>query len=467
MTPNPPRQVAADPAGLKTRLILIRHGQTEWNAEGRMLGHAPVPLNDLGRAQAEAIGRRLRNQKIDAIYTSDLPRARETAAAIIANSYECSLEHRTEHRVGVQGNAPTHRPLYLEEGLREGDVGAWTGLDVLTVKARWPQEWQQFIDWAGGHRAPGGESLSLLQQRVMATITRIVARHPGQTVAVVTHAGPLQAYIGASFGFAPAATPWQWRADNGSLTIVEYYADPRFFSPGLVTLNDTCHLPKPAETGAAASSTRLYLTRHGQTTWNEGRRIQGQGDSPLNPLGQSQADRLAARLADVPFTAVYSSDLGRAMETASRLLNGRNLAIRPEPRLREGHYGEWEGMASQDVVARYAAVVEARRLNPDDVPPPGGETVRQLQTRVVAAWNAIIGQHGGSTEHPHPGEAILIVAHGGPLRSLVMYGLGLPPRAFWQLRSDNAALSVVEISATGATLLNWNDTCHLEEGQME
>jgi broad specificity phosphatase PhoE len=150
--------------------------------------------------------------------------------------------------------------------------------------------------------------------------------------------------------------------------------------------------------------TRLLLIRHGETDWNVEGRWQGQIDVPLNANGRRQAAQTAKALADTPIAAIYSSDLKRAYETAQALAQVKGLPVIKEPRLREIHQGDWQGLLVSEIETRYAERFHQRRRDPLSVAPPGGETVQQVRAR---AWHAI-----EDIVSRHPTETIAIVAHG-------------------------------------------------------
>jgi broad specificity phosphatase PhoE len=144
-----------------TELILVRHGETDWNRDGRYQGHADPPLNEAGRGQAHELARRLANVEYDAVYTSDLRRAAETAEIIVAGR---------------------DVPLTEDPGLREIDVGSWSGLTRAEIEARFPG--------SAGH---DGESDEAHLARVRRTVVRIADAHPGERVLIVSHGGSLRA----------------------------------------------------------------------------------------------------------------------------------------------------------------------------------------------------------------------------------------------------------------------------------
>jgi 2,3-bisphosphoglycerate-dependent phosphoglycerate mutase len=163
--------------------------------------------------------------------------------------------------------------------------------------------------------------------------------------------------------------------------------------------------------------TTIYLARHGETDWNAQERWQGQADTSLNERGRAQARELAARLADIPFAAVYSSDLSRARETAEIVVDGRELSVRTDPRLREIDVGSWQGLTNAEVDGRERT---------------GGETLEAFRERVLAALATIAAAHGAAD--------VLVVAHGGCVRTVQRHLLGEPLPTL-----DNCAVYLVSL----------------------
>jgi broad specificity phosphatase PhoE len=144
-----------------TTILLARHGETEWNRIGRYQGWADPPLNETGRAQARTLADQLRSTPFDAVYSSDLRRARETAEIVAA---------------------PHGVPVIAEPGLREVNVGEWSGLTQAEVERRFP----------GGER-PGGETREQHARRVLAAAEQIARAHPGGCILLVSHGGTMRA----------------------------------------------------------------------------------------------------------------------------------------------------------------------------------------------------------------------------------------------------------------------------------
>ena len=153
-----------------THLLAIRHGETEWNREGRFQGHLNSVLNKEGLAQAEALGARLAAERFDLLLCSDLGRALQTASAIAM---------RTGHEIVV------------EPRLRERRMGIFQGLTPAEVQARYPEEYARFSSRDPDYVIPEGESMRQLFERSIACFTELAERHAGLTLAAVTHGGVL------------------------------------------------------------------------------------------------------------------------------------------------------------------------------------------------------------------------------------------------------------------------------------
>jgi probable phosphoglycerate mutase len=153
-----------------TTILLARHGETDWNRELRFQGRADPPLNEAGRGQARELADRLDGWKIDAVYTSPLLRARETAEIVA-------------ERLGL--------PVRVEPAFCEIDVGSWQGLTRAEVEERDPEAFRSWIH--GGAGWADGESYEQMTERFAAGLDRVAAAHPDGTILLVTHGGPLRA----------------------------------------------------------------------------------------------------------------------------------------------------------------------------------------------------------------------------------------------------------------------------------
>ena len=154
-----------------TELILIRHGETDWNRQHRFQGQIDVPLNAVGLAQAGRLGRRLAHEPVDVLVSSDLQRARSTADAVAQ----------------LRGLQPVTDPLWREQGF-----GVLEGLDVPTIRSRHADLWSSWTRHDADYALPGGgESNTAFHARVMRALQAVLAAHAGRRVVVVTHGGVL------------------------------------------------------------------------------------------------------------------------------------------------------------------------------------------------------------------------------------------------------------------------------------
>jgi len=204
----------------------------------------------------------------------------------------------------------------------------------------------------------------------------------------------------------------------------------------------------------SARPARLFLIRHGQSTWNRDRRIQGQLDPPLSNEGRRQAALLGARLAGHKFSGFYASDLKRAFETAEVV--GAAVGLQPEPMeaLREIYLGEWEGLSTEEIADRYPDAWARWGAAPDWDLVPGGEGAAAFDARVAAVLEEILRRH----QH---GDA-LVVTHGGVIQIALHRIVGRPPQGIFPFRIQNASISLIE-KRDGRTIVGGvNDIAHLE-----
>ena len=203
--------------------------------------------------------------------------------------------------------------------------------------------------------------------------------------------------------------------------------------------------------------TQVILTRHGETEWNAIRRVQGWTDIPLSPRGLKQADALAARLDSYPLTAVYASDLSRAVDTARPAAARQGLDVQALPDLREKGFGDWEGLTQADLERDYPELWHRYHVGKDlEAVVPNGETWPQVYTRVTRALHQILAAH------PGPDETVLLVGHGGSARVVILEALQAPLPTLMRLHLDNASLSRLDFGPEGGRVLLLNDTSHLE-----
>lgn len=199
-----------------TRILLARHGETDWNRDGRWQGHTDRPLNDAGHGQARALGTRLAGMGIDLLYSSDLARARQTA-------------EEAERATGLEA--------IVDRDLREVDVGQWAGCTRQQARERDPAWYREWADGAvAGYR--GGETYLELHRRSVRAFQHILEAADGRTAVVVCHGGNIRAIVSEVVGLG-ADQRWRVAAvANCSLTAIER----RSGRVTLVTFNETGHL---------------------------------------------------------------------------------------------------------------------------------------------------------------------------------------------------------------------------------
>jgi broad specificity phosphatase PhoE len=195
---------------------------------------------------------------------------------------------------------------------------------------------------------------------------------------------------------------------------------------------------------------QLFIIRHGETTSNLAGRWQGHGDSPLSPTGLAQAQTLGARFADLPFDAVYSSDLQRARHTADQLLGPRII----DPIFREISVGRWEGHTKAEVQAQWPEDFAELDQRVDDAL-GGGESWSQVATRTAQGLSTLRARH--------PTGRMALVVHGGVILTMMEHLLGLPwrprPRVFGRVR--NTAIAELHLQGDQAKLVRYNDVSHV------
>ena len=199
------------------RLILVRHGESEWNRTGRYQGQEDAPLSGLGLQQAQALANRLRNEKIDAIYASPLQRARKTAEAI-------SQFH-------------PNTPFVEDRALFEIHHGAWQGLLASEVRERYPDLLEEWRTYPTRCQMPGGESFSNILKRTLNFRERVCSQHSEGSVLISTHDVVIKILIADALGMHMDRINRIW-VTNASISVVEYTDE----LPFLVSLSEACHL---------------------------------------------------------------------------------------------------------------------------------------------------------------------------------------------------------------------------------
>lgn len=201
-------------------------------------------------------------------------------------------------------------------------------------------------------------------------------------------------------------------------------------------------------------STRLCIVRHGETAWNAEHRVQGQLDVPLNAIGFAQADAVARALATEKFSAIYSSDLSRALQTARPVASALAMKVIQEKTLRERHYGIFESLTYAEVKTRFPEDYARFERREPDYAFRSGESLREFSARSIAVIEKIARENTGSN--------VLVVTHGGVLDKLYRFVTGLPLSAPREFAIPNCGINRVETGAQGWRVLSWADVSHLE-----
>ena len=206
------------------KLIAIRHGETEWNREGRKMGHMDSPLTRLGVWQAKAIAKRLKSVEFSALYSSDLGRAVQTAQKIAS---QCRIE------------------VVVEKGLRERNWGIFEGLTPEEMQAKYPKEWSEYKSFGSMYNVPEGESPERILNRTTRVLTAIAMRHQNDQVVVVTHGAFLIPFFEFVLGIPPGDES-RFKRYNASYSTFEYSTGnerlPRCGKWSIETWNDISHL---------------------------------------------------------------------------------------------------------------------------------------------------------------------------------------------------------------------------------
>ena len=204
------------------------------------------------------------------------------------------------------------------------------------------------------------------------------------------------------------------------------------------------------------SRTQVIIVRHGQTQWNIRKIRQGHLDSDLTYKGVAQAQALGQRLALESFTALYCSDLGRALQTADMITAVTGHKIITDVRLRERHLGIFQGLSGDEIKDKYPEEYHLHRTLGPNYVIPGGESVRQQIERNVSCLDEIAMRHSG--------EKVVVVTHGGVVSGLFRHALNIPLEAPRRFEFVNAGLNVFAYEKGNWILRTWGDVSHLAPG---
>jgi phosphoserine phosphatase len=200
--------------------------------------------------------------------------------------------------------------------------------------------------------------------------------------------------------------------------------------------------------------TKLILTRHGHVEGISPERFRGRAELPLTELGRREAEMTAARIAaSWRPAAIYTSPMGRCVDTGAAIARPLGLAPSAILRLNDIDYGDWQGLTRDEAHARCPAELDLWYSHPDWAAIPNGESLQQVLTRAVAALRDIVRRH--------PDDTVVLVSHDSVNRVLLLHALELPLSRYWRLRQSPCCINELDLGADGFTILGINQTDHL------
>jgi probable phosphoglycerate mutase len=202
-----------------------------------------------------------------------------------------------------------------------------------------------------------------------------------------------------------------------------------------------------------SGTSEFIVVRHGETAWNAQGRIQGHFDSPLNEEGLAQALLVGDCLTREPFALLYSSDLGRALQTAQPIADRSGIPVRTDTRLRERNLGAFQGLTGAECERRFPQHYARFRARDPDHVMPGGESARQVYERVSEVFTVLAREHIATR--------IVVVTHGGVLDALYRFVQGVPLDRHRDFTIFNASLNTVRYTDGRWAMERWGDISHL------
>jgi len=181
---------------------------------------------------------------------------------------------------------------------------------------------------------------------------------------------------------------------------------------------------------------KLIFIRHPTTIWNKQQRYLGRTDIALSQKGQKQAELISNYLRNKNISAIYSSGLIRAEQTASTIANDHSLKVKKDEELNEIGFGSWEGMTFKQIRKKYPKLAQEYLSAPLNTKIPGGESLLNFKNRVNKSLKKILTQEKGT---------VVIISHAGVNRIIICNLLKLPLSYFWQIKQDIGAINIIEI----------------------
>jgi broad specificity phosphatase PhoE len=376
-----------------TKVLMCRSGETDWNKSRKFQGSIDIPLNAEGHEQAQLLASALIDQGVTAVWTSPMLRACGTAAKI---ADECRV------------------PLQVDTRLREMDLGIMQGVAYRDVAKDHPHIWEAWKNFRALPPEAEAECDDNVKQRMEATFVSILYAHPGETVAVVGHAGTMRCLLkdSGSVGNASITTitvgpAYSWRANE--VDCVSHLPGPT------LTLGDLRdpYLCRPL---LGKPITTIMLCRHGESLGNLSKQFQGTIDLPLSSRGHVQAQCIGNFLKPLGLTALFTSPQKRASETAKEISAIVGVNWMKDARLSERNLGKLQGCRHDDVKSRMPHVWQAWKgylpLPADIGAEPESTVIERLQSVLFEiALN-------------YPGQTVGVVLHGANGRCLLKRSIG-------------------------------------------
>lgn len=415
-------------------MILVRHGESTFNAERRVQGHCDLSrLTEAGRSGAAQVGIALRDLSFAAAYSSPLQRAQETAELILSN-------------LGTSN----HPPLHLRDDLKEINLAEWEGLTFDQVESQHSEGYRCWRDRPHELKMTrttetGSEEfypVPDLYEQARQFWRSVLPQHPNETILIVAHSGINRCLINTAIGLGP--THYQsFHQSNCGISVLNF-AGQLGDQVQLESINLTAHLGEPLpKRRKGQAGPRFLLVRHGETEWNRQKRFQGQIDVPLNDQGRVQAKQAADFLEKIAIDRAVSSPMLRPKETAEIILQPHpEVTLELNSLLCEISHGLWEGKLEAEIEAEYPGDLQQWQQAPETVQMPEGENLQQVWQRAETAWQQILAATPEAVgDRP---VTTLVVAHDAVNKALLCLLIGQDPSQFWTFKQGNGSVTVID-----------------------
>ncbi|MGJ3248801.1 MAG: histidine phosphatase family protein [Elainellaceae cyanobacterium] len=426
---------------MATRVILVRHGESTYNAQRRVQGHCDEStLTEAGRIAARQVGAALHGISFDAIYSSPLRRAKQTADLILET-------------LGDEAYADA---LHVTEKLLEISLPLWEGLTFKEVEEKFPDGYRDWRDRPHKLRmkipTPEGPvdffPVPSLFEQARQFWQDVLHRHSDSTILVVAHSGINRTLIYTALGLAPDRYTCL-HVSNCGISVLNFTGG--LGQPvQLESLNLTSPIGEPLPRLRPKNrGPRFLLVRHGETDWNRDQRFQGQIDVPLNDTGRQQAEQCAEFLKSFSIDRVITSPMLRPKQTAEAIA-AHHISVKLEllDGLCEISHGLWEGKLEEEIEQAYPGELRRWKQSPETVQMPDGENLQQVWERAIATWNAILASITLPDDIPDdvsvPPVTVVVVAHDAINKAILCHLVGWGPEHFWKFKQGNGSVTVID-----------------------